>query len=213
MRRVLLVALAAGLAGCFNPEIGDRPFLCAKTGDKKCPDGYVCRQQYGAEVCLKESAASDGAVTPKPEKRILTDAELLPSKEGPAYLDGAVVQSSKGCFDESSEPNNTSATATRITGQGLIPDWEICYAGDVDHYWFDLNAEDKLVVKIIFFTKNGDLDAALLDPDGFVVDTSRGTADNEQVQYKADKKGKYVVGVYGFGPAVNKYNLDVSITQ
>lgn len=211
--RTLCVLLTTALAGCFNPDLGDHPFQCAASG-KVCPDGYTCKQTSGVPngVCVK-GEVTDAAVGPRPEKRILTDTELLPSKEGPVYLDGSSVKSSKGCLDESSEPNNASATATRITGQGLIPDWEICYAGDVDHYAFDLNAGDKLVVKVVFFNKNGDLDAALLDPDGFVVDTSRGSGDNEQVQIKADKKGRYVVGVYGFGPATNKYNLDVSISQ
>jgi hypothetical protein len=210
MRSLFLVTLAASLASCFNPEMGERPFLCAKNGDKKCPDGYVCKAQAGAEVCVTESAASDGSVT-KPEKRILTDAELMPSKEGSVYLDGAKVQSSAGCLDESSEPNNTSATATKITGQGLIPDWEICYPGDVDHYSIELDAGRKLIVRILFSNKNGDLDAALLDPDGFVIDTSRGTDDNEQLQTTTTKKGKYIFGVYGFGPAVNRYNLDIQI--
>jgi hypothetical protein len=211
MRSLFLITLAAGLAGCFNPDMGDRPFLCAKTGDKKCPDGYVCRAQGGAEVCLKESAITADGSTPKTEKHILTDAELMPSKEGIVYLDGSKVGSSTGCLDESSEPNNTSAMATKITGSGLIPDWEICYAGDVDHYVIELDEGRKLIVRVLFYNKNGDLDAALLDPDGMVIDSSRGTADNEQLQTTATKKGKYVFGVYGFGAAVNRYNLEIQI--
>jgi hypothetical protein len=41
--------LGLGLvAGCFSPDLGPAPFLCA-TGPDPCPDGYVCANQ----VCIK----------------------------------------------------------------------------------------------------------------------------------------------------------------
>jgi hypothetical protein len=207
MRSLLALLLGAALSGCYNPDVGPNPFLCATEG-KKCPDGYTCITRFNAQVCVPESAV-DAAVG-NPEKRF-TDLPP-PSKTGPVYLDGAVLQSSKGCLDAQSEPNNTSATATTIANPGLLPNWEICYAGDVDTYKIPLKKGDRLIVKVNFTNSKGDLDAALLDPSGMVIDMSRGVTNQEVVQItNADQDGNYFVGVYGFGIATNVYDLDVSI--
>jgi hypothetical protein len=216
MRFISLLPLL-GLWGCFSPSIGDTPFRCAKSGDKLCPDGYTCRDQ----ICIREG--SDASMVVKPDRHILTDAELLPSKEGMVFLDGATVKSAAGCRDESYEPNNTGAApvngrcevaggcATPITQTGSITDWELCYPGDVDQYAVKLNAGQTITVKVIFQHANGDLDAALVDPTGQVIATSRGVSDNEQLKAVADVSGRFVFGVYGFAGAVNRYDLNIDI--
>lgn len=201
---LVMAGLTALLAGCYDPDLGDTPFRCAPTG-QACPDGYRCDEQ---QICVKENKKLDATIG---EPKVLTDAELLPSKEGPVYLDGHPTQSSAGCLDESSEPNNSADTATPIPAPGLIPDWQICYEGDVDHFAVELEQGDKLVVKVKFFHKNGDLEAALVDPDGFVIDMSRSEDDNEELSLStATKAGTYTIGVYGFADATNSYDLDLT---
>jgi len=200
------IVLAALLAapGCYGPDLGDTPFRCAPTG-KACPDGYTCVK----DICVREDKKLDAA--PR-ETQILTDAELAPSKEGFVYLDGHPVKPGQNCIDEASEPNNSGDTATKVT-PGLIPDWQICYEGDVDQFYVELNQGDKIAVKVKFFHKNGDLDAALVDPDGFVIDQSRSEDDNEELGVSAvAKKGRYIIGVYGFGDDTNTFDLDISIS-
>lgn len=212
MRSLLALLIGTSLAGCFNPDLGPNPFLCASTGDKKCPDGYTCQTRGSAQVCVQEAASDAGGVTV--DKRILSDAELMPSKEGPVYLDGALVRPSAGCLDESSEPNNSAAAATLIATPGTFTNWEICYPGDVDQYKIPLKIGDKLTVKIKFLNSSGDLDAALVDPAGNLVSASRGTGNEETVSlFHADKDGSFFLGVYGFGPATNKYDLDVTVSS
>jgi hypothetical protein len=212
MRSLGLCLIAAGLGGCFNPDLGPNPFLCAKSGEPKCPEGYVCQTRLGAGVCVKEGAADAGL--PKVEQRILTDAELEPSKVGPVYLDGAVAQPAGNCADKDVEPNNTGDTAYAITGQGSIPGWEICYPGDVDQYAFDLKMGQRFLVKVKFSNSKGDLDAALVDPQGQVIAESRGVTDEEILRYTSvEADGRYVLGVYGFGPVVNTYDLDLTISE
>ena len=211
MRSLLALLVGTVLGGCFNPDLGRNPFLCATTG-KKCPDGYHCAN----EVCLKDDV-TDGAVVVV-DKRILTDAELMPSKEGPAYLDGAGVQSSKGCLDEQSEPNNSAAKATVIPVPlpvpPILPNWQICYPGDVDQYKVQVNMGQRLVVRVKFTHSKGDLDAALVDPTGMVIDASRGITNEETLTLPfADKDGNYVFGVYGFGPATNTYDLEITLSD
>jgi hypothetical protein len=191
------------LGGCFDPELGPNPFLCASSG-KLCPDGYSCRNK----VCVRDDVSDAGG--PKPEQKINPDG-LKPTKDGTVYLDGAAVKPPGNCLDKDVEPNNSGATATPITGQGFVPNWEICYPGDVDQYKIKLEAGQKLIVKVKFYNSKGDLDAALVDPGGFVVDSSRGEKDDETVHTTAVQAGGYVLGVYGFGTAVNSYDLDVTI--
>lgn len=205
-RGILLIVLPLLLVApvaCFNPDLGPNPFLCASSG-KLCPDGYTCRNK----ICVLEGVVDAGA--PKVEQTIRPDG-LKASKDGTVYIDGAVVKPAGNCLDKDVEPNNSAATATPITGQGFIPNWEICYPGDVDQYKVKLDAGQKLVVKVKFFHSKGDLDAVLVDPGGFVIDSSRGEKDDETVNTTAVQAGDYTIGVWGFDNAVNSYDLDVTI--
>ncbi len=203
----LTIALAALLAllasGCFDPELGPNPFICASSG-KLCPDGYSCKNK----ICVRDDITDAGA--PKVEQQPRPDG-LKATKDGTVYLDGAIVKTGGNCLDKDVEPNNSAATATPITGSGFIPGWEICYAGDVDQYKIKLDAGQKLIVKVKFYNSKGDLDAALVDPGGFVVDSSRESKDDETVHTTAVQAGDYVLGVWGFDGAVNSYDLDVTI--
>ena len=202
--QIVLLATTAALGGCYAPELGDTPFRCAPTG-KKCPDGYSC--DATDNICRPEGARLDAGPL---EGTTLTDATSAPSKEGPFFLDGHPARSGLACQDTASEPNNTSDTATRILQPGALPGWQICYPGDVDHYSVDLEIGASLVVKVSFSHLQGDLDAALIDPDGIVIATSRSKDNDEEVGVRtAVKKGRYVIGVLGFANATNSYSLDV----
>jgi hypothetical protein len=73
-----LVLLA--LAGCFDPQIGDRPFACGQAGE--CPPGYGC----AASVCVRAGA---------PDARpIATDAGLCAA--GTTACDGDDLVSCAG---------------------------------------------------------------------------------------------------------------------
>jgi hypothetical protein len=193
-------------AGCFDPDLGTKPFKCAPSG-QECPEGYHCEPIRGTRVCISDDVNFDSGVK---EDTRPTDGAMLPSKEGPVFVDGAPVKSSTGCDDESSEPNNTAADATDLNfaGSGEVPGWHICYTGDVDQYALDLDEGQKLVVDVRFAHSEGDLEAALLDPDGEVIDASRSVTDDEQVAITSTaKQGTYIIAVWGFGPATNKYDL------
>jgi|GEM_PF-6926515 hypothetical protein len=199
---VALPIFSASAFGCFDPNLGDIPYRCAPTG-KSCPDGFECRTVSGESLCVRDGldATIDQA-----------SVDLLPSKEGGVFLDGSVVQSSTGCLDQQDEPNNTSSTATSLGGQtDLIPGWEVCYGGDVDHYSKQVEKGEKLVVKVIFDHDKGDLDAALLDPAGNVVRTSRTETDDEDLSITVVDPGTYIIGVYGFGSVHNTYDLRIDI--
>jgi hypothetical protein len=154
----------------------------------------------------------DGAILPDlmNSDAVLPDAPKTPTKDGTVYLDGAPVQPSTGCQDEPSEPNNNSATATAIPGAGLIPGWEICYPGDVDHYLLELGPGQQLQLKIQFSHNQGDLDLALLDPNGLIVATSRSETNDEEISHTAGTGGAYIFAVYGFAGATNSYDIVVS---
>jgi hypothetical protein len=203
-----LALLTVSAGGCFNPSLGEWPFQCANTG-KRCPDDYVCVAQGSAEICVPEGKAPGpdaGADQFKP-----FDGTLPASKDGQVFIDGSTYIPTPGCADESSEPNNTKDTATALPGQGLIPDWEICHPGDVDHYKVDLNSGQKLIIEAQFKHSDGDLDMALIDPKGFVIRDSRSETSNEKIEIAVTQSGEYVIAVWGYDKAVNTYDLDATI--
>ena len=96
----------------------------------------------------------------------------------------------------------------------MLPGWEICYPGDIDQYSIELEQHDKLVVIVDFSHAAGDLEAALVNPDGLIIDYSRSETDDEEVSISsALNKGTYTLAVWGYGDAVNKYILDITITS
>ena len=154
----ITTAWALSATACYNPSLGDEPFLCAATG-KECPDDYQCQAKAKIRICVPAGVNLDAGA---PDTTI-TDAQLLPSKEGPVFLDGALVENRPGCVDdETGKPNNTSDTATALVGTGKISDWDICYPGDVDHYSIEVKTGKKLSIRVEFDHSKGDLDAALL---------------------------------------------------
>jgi len=148
-----------------------------------------------------------------PDRKVSTKDQLaMASKEGPVYLDGAMVSTAGNCLDASSEPNNHAGTATALPAKAAImPGWEICYPHDVDQFAVKLTQGQALTVKVKFKHSKGDLEAALVDPAGFVVSASRSETDNEQVTVTAAKAGKYIIGVWGFAKATNVYDLELSL--
>lgn len=199
-----LVALGLGLTGCYNPELGDKPFRCAATG-KACPDDYACLNQ----ICVPSGQVGKpdlGADQFKP-----FDGKLPWSKDGQIFIDGAVVKSAVGCSDESSEPNNSAATATTLPGQGFIPGWEICYPGDIDSYAVNANVGQKLIFEIKFSHSKGDLDMALINPKGFVIRDARSEDSNERIEYNVGEAGRYVFAVWGYDDALNTYDIDFQL--
>jgi hypothetical protein len=208
MRILMITLLAALLGGCYDPNLGATPFRCAADDGKKCPDGYTCQKN----ICVKDQESTTDGAAPVTEARILTDAQLLPSKEGLVYIDGAPKLNYGGCDDKDNEPNNSAKDATPITGQGKIPGWEICPAGDIDQFSIELTKGQKLMVTVVFKNDLGDLDAAIFDPDGYLVAAARGKINNETMKLPpAQMAGKYILGVYGFGPVQNSYDLEISI--
>jgi hypothetical protein len=236
---LILIITALSLTGCFNPDYGDAdtPYLCSdpdpanstKPEDRTCPEGFFCHffsdnavgKQY---ICVKELPDDLGI----PDRKLLTDAELVPKKEGPVFLDQALVlPTTPACSDHSSEPNNTAATATELISEGLITGWEICYMFDIDQYKItiqDAKVGQTLTIKVEFSHDNdGDIDAALIDPEGQTISVSRSESNNEQVSTATNGtiKGDYILGVWSSccdrttskntsGAAI-KYNLNISI--
>jgi len=118
-RAVTGVAIAAATtAGCFAPDLGDNPFLCA-TDAPRCPDSYVCR----GTVCIRPNApAADGGGD---------DDDASP---------GATLPDPTRCPDrdvETPTANDRAAAATPV-GVGRSTGWAICRSGDVDYYRLEL---------------------------------------------------------------------------
>lgn len=202
---LLLSVLTVALGGCYDPDLGNNPFTCAPSG-KKCPDGYSCVTKNNTNICVLDSEKPDAGPPP-------SDISMVASKESGVYLDGAQVKNSEGCADEALEPsNNRGETATDLSDKGIgtIPGWEICYPGDVDQFSVTLQAGDKLVVRVKFTHSRGDLEAALLSPDGNLMDSSRSEDSDEEVSLStAPIDGNYIIGVWGFDGATNTYDLEI----
>lgn len=183
---------------------------CTKTAD--CMTGLKC---VGFVCVGKPVIPPDVGI---PDRRLMSDTNLLPTKEGPVFMDGAMVFPAGNCADSSSEPNNSAGTATPLaTKSSLVPGWEICYKFDVDQFAFKVKTGQKLTVKAKFSHSKGDLDMAMTEF-GKVVSASRGDDNNEEVSWTATADGTFVVGVWGAAqmgpksnPAINAYDLEVTV--
>ena len=215
MRRSLVFAVLAAAAGCYNPSLGDHPFLCGPPPERACPDGYTC--DVASNVCTKGSSMAS-----------TVDAPIIPHDGGSEADAGhtGVMCPGGQVQDADLEPNNTPAQADQGTSHlgssllchpvaggpcdpfGAYTKFEICPSGDVDYYGMSLHAGDHIHIDVLFHVIVGDLDAAVIDSAGHYVVISAGTGDNESLDFTAPADGKYYLLVEGFMGQTNTYDLN-----
>ena len=113
--------------------------------------------------------------------------------------------------DDETEPNDGIENAT-ATEPGNYTDLTVT-EGDLDYYAVDLEAGDAMSASIDFSNDRGDLDFALLSPNGSVLLVNDSVSDNERLSYVASESGTYYLVVFGFDGATGPYDLSVAVTS
>ena len=213
MRRFLVCSVIAAAASCYNPSLGDHPFLCGPPPERACPDGFKC--DMATFVCTKGQPAST------------IDAPVIPHDGGDESDAGhhGVTCDNQNAQDKDLEPNDTPAQADQGLSHlgspllcqspqqpcpnpyGAYVHFEICKPGDVDYYGMSLHAGDHLKIDVVFHVIVGDLDAAVVDADGHFLVVSSGDQDNESLDFTAPGDGKFYLLVEGFRGQTNTYDL------
>jgi hypothetical protein len=112
-----------------------------------------------------------------------------------------------GCTD-AFEPNDRSSQARRLE-PGIYANLRIC-AGDEDWFGVELTNDDRLSVVLTGQANAGDLDFAVLSPDGRLLYTADGPAASERVgDLRARLQGLYLVRIYGFAGGQGGYTLEI----
>jgi len=111
------------------------------------------------------------------------------------------------CVDDLLEPNDSAAEAFPLTA-GTEPGLQLC-SNDEDWFTVYVLAGGSLLASIDFSHAAGDLDLALLDPAGAVLDYSYSTSDNELVGADGLSAGWYYLRVTGYQGAENSYSLEI----
>jgi hypothetical protein len=127
--------LAAVLAGCYNPEIGEGAFVCGQPGDV-CPSGFSCREGR----CYKGTPASDGGGDSPINDGPVGDADCvgpLPCTPPPSAVAGCdpVCQTGCGCKQRCTNPGSgnvcQAATGTLALYDTCNPSGDTCRPGAV----------------------------------------------------------------------------------
>ncbi|UJR82211.1 PPC domain-containing protein [Sandaracinus amylolyticus] len=113
------------------------------------------------------------------------------------------------CSDDTFEPDDTRATARRLTTRDF--EGTIC-PDDDDYVAFTVTGASAAHVEILFDAAIGDLDLELQGPDGARIAISEGTGDSEVIDASLPAAGTYYVRVHGFSTAANTYVGEVTTT-
>lgn len=113
------------------------------------------------------------------------------------------------------ESNDSLATATNlrvVNGLSVHNGLTIHDSEDRDFIRFEIsdNGTDEHWVQADFSHSSGDIDMRLLDRDGKVIATSAGVTDREFISLQGLRAGIYIVEVYGFVGAVNRYDFAIN---
>ena len=111
--------------------------------------------------------------------------------------------------DDALEDNDTQETAAQIAA-GDIDDLMIT-EGDDDWFAVELCEDGVLTATITFVDADGDLDLAVIDIEGSVIDFSDGVGDEETVTATANIATTAYLRVFGWQAAANAYSLSVVI--
>jgi hypothetical protein len=113
--RALLHAAALSLVACFNPSLGNEPFLCG-TGATACPPGYTCRS--ADQTCVRPGAPAADARPAGPDGASCAPAGARCDGDDLVTCDGSTqtrVTCAAGCDPsgvcQSLSPSNLLASA------------------------------------------------------------------------------------------------------
>lgn len=107
------------------------------------------------------------------------------------------------------EDNDTLGAATTVAVDFTSDALTIDAPGDQDYFEITAGADGVVSVEIDFRHADGDLDLQLLNSAGAVVETSASVQDGESVSAVAEEGEVFFARVYGFGGAVNAYEMTV----
>jgi len=144
---------------------------------------------------------------------LAADSGLLLGNSYDVIVD--VLPISSICFDDFSEENDTSLTATPVSA-GAYPSLMTC---DADDDWFAISllTGDELTVDVFFNDAEGDIDAQLLDPSGALVIDGNSSDDDEVLgPIAVTPGGLWLIRVFLFADAGayagNEYDLQLGVT-
>lgn len=187
---------------------------------ERCPEpGSSCPEARGDAGTLDSGSPSGGVDASAPEDACGPHGVL----EGPrCRCDPGYAQtgSGEGIFcteipactraDDTYEPNDEPALATRLGGPGVV-DAYVCPATG-DWYVLSVEAGDTVLVEATFDGEAVDIDLYLFGPTSpDPVDASLGTGDLERVRFTTPRAGSagIFVRVYGIGEGAYQLQIDV----
>lgn len=111
--------------------------------------------------------------------------------------------------DDRFEDNDAQATAA-VLPDGAYPN---LVAADDDYYRVNVCGGGTVTFDVSFIDADGDLDLVLFDANGIFLGNASSSTDNERLIYENEDAlpVDVVLHVFGFGGAVNTYDLDIDI--
>ena len=118
------------------------------------------------------------------------------------------VEEGSACEDDDFEPNDTMAQAATVASDATFQ--AVACQADDDWYVFDAPAPEgeQFGVLISFTHADGDIDAMLVDSDGYIVSGSSGVTDEEILGAVSDGRPYYLL-VYTYNTS-NTYNVQIT---
>jgi len=113
------------------------------------------------------------------------------------------------CPDDSLEPDDTRATARRITGTTF--EGTVCPMDD-DFIAITVTGASRVQVELLFDAAIGDVDLELQGPTGTRIAISQGVGDTESIDAMVPAAGTYYARVFGYDGDANAYVGDVITT-
>lgn len=110
--------------------------------------------------------------------------------------------------DDRFEDNDSISTATPVTAGLPIPG--IACPNDQDWFGISVVAGEVISAILKFNHADGDLDMALYDPAGILLESASSSSDNEIITHTASQSGIYKLLVTGVPLAQNRYSLVVT---
>lgn len=175
------------------------------TASTECASG-ICIAAAGGARCLTSCAAGTPCVAGTCAGRVTVEGATREACGDVATVCGGGTGT---CTDDSLEPNDSIAMATRVS-TARYDDLQIC-SGNSDYFRIDGSFRELVTVRVEGFRHaDGDLDLRLRSASGTIVASSAGTADTEMASYCMGDGESVFAQVFGYRTAQNGYDLVIT---